>query len=74
MAAGTIPSPGSKYGPCADACEHTDCAESRTMAGGICHICGEPVGFGKPYFRESGGAEAGKGRGLVHAACVYALV
>ena len=74
MAAGTIPSPGSKYGPCADECAHTDCACSRTMAGGICTICGGEIGYERAFYQQRGGKEAERGVGLVHAACVYALV
>lgn len=69
MAAGTLPEPGSKHGPCADPCAHTDCAETRRMAETPCHVCGKPIGYERPFYRE--------GLTLSHAACledsIYAI-
>lgn len=52
MAASAIPAPGTKYGPCADECEHRDCAANRKMAGCICRICQEPIGYDRRAFDE----------------------
>lgn len=77
MAAGSLPTPGSKYGPCAGVttlalgapCAHRDCAETRTMADTRCRICGEPIGYETGFFCESdGGARPFI---LVHADCLY---
>lgn len=45
MAAGKIPAPGSEYGPCADPCQHIDCAQTRAMAATVCRFCGQPIGY-----------------------------
>lgn len=63
MAAGTLPAPGTEYGPCADTCEHSDCAQTREMAGTTCRLCPEAIGYETAFFRED--------EGLVHAVCRY---
>jgi len=45
MAYGAIPDPGTTYGPCAEPCQHLDCAESRKTAAAACHYCGDPIGY-----------------------------
>jgi hypothetical protein len=45
MAAGILPKPGSKVGPCVKACKHLDCAETRARATSKCIYCRKPVGF-----------------------------
>lgn len=62
MAASAIPVPGSEYGPCAEACEHIDCAANRTAAAGTCRICKEPIGFGNRVFDEWYDQETPTGR------------
>jgi len=60
MAAGTLPRPGSKFGPCANNCSHIDCAKTHEMAETKCRICGKPIGYETPFYNEGG---------LVHASC-----
>jgi len=43
MAASTMPKTGSKYGPCASECQHTDCAATRTMAAQACGRAQRPA-------------------------------
>jgi hypothetical protein len=55
--------PGTEYGPCADECQHIDCAKSRSDAASKCRICNEPIGYGNEiYFEKSS---------LVHATCLW---
>lgn len=72
MAAGNLPEPGTKWGPCMDACAHLDCAETRTMAKTACAICGDPIGYDSPFYQRNSLAtdmvEEGP-RVLVHASC-----
>lgn len=83
MAAGTLPKPGTEYGPCADECKHRDCAVTREMASAKCDVCGESIGYGtrlyqRPTERRPDSARAGTeltdSTGgtytLVHASCV----
>ena len=49
MAAGTLPRPGSVLGPCSGACNHTDCAQIRQQAAEPCQLCGEAIGYDKPF-------------------------
>lgn len=63
MAAGTLPQPGSKYGPCLADCSHVDCAETRSMAASPCRICGKPIGYETRFYD-------GHERGLTHAICL----
>ena len=50
MAAGTLPKPGSKYGPCLPTCEHIDCAETRRMIAQVCHFCTVAIGYDKRFY------------------------
>ena len=55
MAHYQLAAPGSEYGPCIEACKHTDCAATRKQAEGPCLICGKPVGYDVwIYFTEDG--------------------
>lgn len=64
MAAGVLPKPGSKYGPCKkQSCGHLDCVEQRKMAVTKCVICDIPIGYEKRFYDE-------RERGLVHAVCL----
>ena len=53
MAAGTLASPGTEYGPCTDDCEHRDCAYTRWQAASLCTICGKPIGYDTRYYRDA---------------------
>ena len=61
MAAGTLPHPGSHYGPCAQSCAHRDCAETRRMAAALCSICGYTIGYERLFYRD--------GEIMTHAVC-----
>jgi len=61
MAAGVLPKPGTKYGPCRGKCKHIDCKRTRTEAASLCSFCHQPIGYGVRYYRSSAG--------LDHAAC-----
>jgi hypothetical protein len=63
MAAGYLPEPGTQYGPCADACAHTDCARTRQQAGMTCPTCGEQIGYERGFYQRD------NWQVLVHAAC-----
>jgi hypothetical protein len=61
MAAGTLPKPGTTYGPCDKPCEHRDCAATRRMAETICADGDGLIGYDRPFYQTD--------RGLVHAYC-----
>jgi hypothetical protein len=63
MAAGTLPTLGSTYGPCEEVCQHTDCAATRTQAASLCTDCGEPIGYDRRFY------QADDWKRLIHAAC-----
>ena len=64
MAAGRLPQPGTKYGPCQDeSCRHRDCAATRTMAAAICRFCNQTIGYDKLFYQEQDGS-------FVHALCL----
>lgn len=62
MAASSLAAPGTEYGPCADPCEHTDCAATRAMAARNCIGCAEEIGYDQRFFREDDGS-------LLHMKC-----
>lgn len=64
MAPGSLPRPGTRYGPCRPPCEHTDCAATRRIAEGNCPACGKPIGYDKLFYQTDNGYE--------HAYCVEA--
>lgn len=64
MAAGTLPVPGSQYGPCLEVCEHRDCAQTRQMAATLCVDCSQPIGYDRAFYQRSD-----DWRFLVHAYC-----
>lgn len=68
MAAGVLQEPGTDYGPCVDACQHRDCAETRKMAAAECAHCSEPIGYGVPFYRLRELEEEGN----IYASRVYA--
>ncbi len=51
MAAGVLAPPGTEYGPCEQACEHTDCRATREEAATPCSICQEPIGYGQRFYK-----------------------
>ena len=65
MAAGRLPKPGSKYGPCVRACKHIDCRETRNTAATACRFCDRPIGYDTAYIR------ARLSSSLAHEACMY---
>jgi len=69
VAAGTLPAPGTKLGPCADACEHRDCAQTRAEAEQTCRVCDKPIGYETRFYVDSIQRAVRK---LVHAACLEA--
>lgn len=53
MAAGLLPPPGTRYGPCREAdCGHHDCAATRRVAAALCTLCSKPIGFDTRYYNE----------------------
>lgn len=64
MAAGTLPKPGTKYGPCKDPCSHLDCEMTKRDAETKCPICNKAIGFETYFYNDS------KSGGLVHAICL----
>jgi len=64
MAAGILPKPGTKVGPCAKSCKHIDCAETRTMAARVCPICEKPIGYDTRFYQHGTLEE------LTHAVCL----
>jgi hypothetical protein len=65
MAAASLSEPGTEYGPCAEQCEHRDCAESRKMAATTCKRCGQSIGYRRAFYIEYGVPD-----GLEHAVCL----
>jgi hypothetical protein len=80
MAAGTLPRPGTEYGPCIEECAHQGCAETRAMAEAACDICDDQIGHDRRFYRrdviriDGHGTRlsdtAGRPYVLVHASCV----
>ena len=54
MAAGYLPDPGSKTGPCLGDCGHSDCTQTRIDASHQCRICEESIGYGVRFYYEKG--------------------
>lgn len=63
MAAGSLPAPGTEYGPCTKDCVHRDCMETRVQAATWCRDCGEPIGYNRAFYKDSDGF-------LTHAECL----
>jgi hypothetical protein len=61
MATGTLPRPGTKYGPCEPSCSHTDCAATRRMAETVCTFGDGPIGYDRAFYQTDSG--------LAHAYC-----
>ena len=61
MAAGLLSKPGMQYGPCADVCQHSDCASTRLIAESLCRFCEKAIGFNRRFYNDNG---------YVHASCL----
>jgi len=61
MAAGILPRPGTKAGPCVGQCKHLDCVEARERAASLCLYCKKRVNFGLRIYQH--------GDYTVHARC-----
>jgi len=69
MAAGILPKPGSKYGPCLEPCQHRDCAETRREARSRCLHCGGLIGYETRFYKNADHTATSEERFLVHAEC-----
>lgn len=71
MAAGVLPKPGTKLGPCTTECQHRDCAENRFIAGCECRFCRKSIGYGARFYLDPEAAPATPDdRRWVHAVCL----
>ena len=61
----TVPMPGTRCGPCDDACSHDDCVKLRAMAAAKCTLCGCAIGFDSRFWVDREGDE----RTYTHASC-----
>lgn len=67
MAAISLASPGTKYGPCKAPCQHRDCAATRLMAESICRLCGKPIGYDTRCYADPDSPDP---LASVHASCL----
>ncbi len=58
---------GWPLGPCAAACEHRDCAETRRMVLAVCRICRSPIGYGRAFYADP----EDTANELVHRTCLH---
>jgi hypothetical protein len=65
MAAAHISKPGSVYGPCLDACKHSDCDAWRRMAESTCRLCSRKIGYETRFYQDPQNENA-----MVHAICL----
>jgi len=42
--------PGSKYGPCEEPCQHQDCAAIRQLGFSQCRVCGQQLEAGEAFY------------------------
>lgn len=63
MAAGILPAPGTKVGPCKAKCKHRDCAQTKADAAAGCRFCTKAIGFNVGFYRSR------LDGGLAHAFC-----
>lgn len=73
MAAVALPEIGTELGPCAEGCEHTDCAATRRMAARLCPYCTEAIGYGRPFYNVTPDGDPASSV-LAHADCEEAAV
>lgn len=69
MAAGTIPKPGTVFGPCETPCQHRDCAVTRSMAAALCTTCNEPIGYEARFYLDDADSQR-----LHHAVCLESIL
>jgi len=69
MAAGTLPGPGTKYGPCSGPCVHIDCEETRAWSASACRLCGNPIGYDVRFCEDPECSQEGP-EAFVHALCL----
>lgn len=67
MAAGRLPLPGTKLGPCVEPCQHKDCAANRRMAVGLCRFCNAVIGYETRFYKDPDADDAYVN---VHARCL----
>ncbi len=68
MAAGLLPKPGTKLGPCKTKCAHLDCAQTKADAATTCLFCDKAIGYAQAFYRSRlDGA-------LAHAGCLDGAV
>lgn len=63
MAAGILPRPGTKIGPCKGKCQHRDCAQTKADALSPCRFCRKAIDYGVGFYRARLSGE------LAHAFC-----
>jgi hypothetical protein len=68
MAAGVLPKPGSKIGPCVKLCKHNDCNRTKTDSQMPCRFCGKEIGYGVRFVRARFTGD------LAHEVCIEAAV
>ena len=61
MAAEILSNPSTQFGPCADACQHSDCASTRIIADSVCRFCEKAIGLNRRFYNDNG---------YVHASCL----
>lgn len=67
----TLPTPGTKYGPCKGKCKHTDCAATRTEAETPCRYCKKPIGFDTKFYTDRDETKVGGGTLYSHFVCAH---
>lgn len=67
MAASYLAAPGTDAGPCAEECQHTDCAETRQWAAQPCFYCQEAIGYERGFYSQP--RSAGGPFPLSHSTC-----
>jgi len=72
MAAGILPLPGTKIGPCKEECKHKDCAHTRQIAESICPECQKAIGYETRFYNLRKGELVSNSdfEGYAHADCV----
>jgi hypothetical protein len=68
MAAGVLPKPGSKFGPCRAACKHRDCQQTKRDAFTVCRFCSQSIGYDVRFVR------ARLSGSLAHESCLESAV
>ncbi len=63
MAAGVLPKPGTKLGPC-KSCGHRDCEQMRIESSAPCRFCQKPICYDVRFYRSALSGD------LAHATCL----